>query len=175
MVQVTFDTNNDSLQELEEALKILQAAVERRGGAIAPVAHAAQLDIAEPATEVAENAAEEGPAAPAKEAIIDAPFIKITVKNDEHKADEHKGGHADGAVKKDSAQKPGIKVPTLNQLLHDESLTEEELAKMFGEQGTDAVKSKPKEHKTAPEESAEIKDEKEDAYIEIIEYTDEKK
>ena len=127
MVQVTFDTNNDSLEELKEALSMLQQAIDRRSGAHAPVHTAApkpaKMDIAHP-----------------EETVIDTPFFKITSKNDDAPA------------------------PTLNELLTDESLTDDDFSKMLKEQIADEHKSK--KEKPKEESSGE--------YIEIVEYTDEK-
>ena len=75
MVQVTFDTNSDTLDELKESLILLQQAIDRRSGATVqtPVHTAApkpaKMDIAHP-----------------EETAIDTPFFKITVKNDEQPA-----------------------------------------------------------------------------------------
>jgi len=112
MVQITLDTNNDPLEELEQALHVLENAIQRRKGAA-------------PQTE---------------ETAIDTPFLKISIKSDD-------------------TEPAAPQVPTLNQLIHDESLTEEELTKMFKQvQDADPPAKKP-EKKQAQDQG----------FIEIVE------
>lgn len=118
MVQVTFDTNADSIEELENALRILQQALERRKATPPPVD---------------------------EETAIDTPFLKVTVRNE--------------------LDAPEPKMPTLNQLLTDDSITEEELTRLFKEQQLqEQAKGTPRKEQK--------KDTAEDAYIEIVEYND---
>jgi hypothetical protein len=119
MVQVTFDTKNDSLEELKHALKILQDTIAKRHPT-----HA--MDMPE-------------------EPALDTPFLKITV----NKHEEH-----------DESAEPE-KEPTLNQLLNDDSLSDEDFSKMLKEQ-------------LATEKPTEPHNQDSDGYIEIIEYTEEK-
>lgn len=123
MVQVSFDTNADSVEELEHAFSLLQQAIARRKGPIQ-----SKMDMPQ-----------------VEETAVDTPFFKITVK--------------EGAEKQ--------AVPTLNQLINDESLTEDDLGKLFKEQMAQEEELK----KSHPEPS---KREKTDEYIEIIEYDKEK-
>ena len=118
MVQVTFDTKNDSVEELEEALGVLQDAITRRKGKATPP-----------------------PAAPADETAIETPFMKISFSSDEPPAQPAE--------------------PTLNQLIEDSSLTEEEMSKMFKQvEAADPPKLKPK------------KESSDAAFIEIVEFDD---
>jgi hypothetical protein len=131
MVQVTFDTNTDTLEELQHALHLLEQAVARRQPSKTP----AKFDIAESAEQ-------------AEETALETPFLKITVG----KPEEHK--------------EP--KMPTLNQLINDESLTEEDLGKLFKEQ----LAQEEEERKNHPQKHAEKHVEEENSYIEIVEYED---
>jgi hypothetical protein len=170
MVQVTFDTNNDSLEELQEAFALLHGAIERRSPVRPGVA---KMDIA-----LATGAAEQNPPAE-EETALDTPFLKITVKSDEHK----------NKMQEQQIASATPAMPTLNQLLHDESLTEEELAKMFGEHGakTDTSRThadaQANETRTEDVRSEYVKTDdtrtddvktEESPYIEIVEYADEK-
>lgn len=155
MVQVTFDTNNDSLEELQHALQLLEKAIMKRCESMAtPVKGAAAAG-----TETPDRAPEE-------ETAIDTPFLKITVKNDDEtpaKAAPHAGG------------KPVAPVPTLNELL-SESITEDELHRMFKESavvGEDAPAKAPKTPVGRGREETEIVDDK--PFIEIIEYSEDGK
>jgi hypothetical protein len=138
MVQVTFDTNGDSLDELEHALNMLQTAIGKKRGVMtnAPksvLPESPKLDMPEVKTEEAEETA------------LDTPFIKIKVTHGEE----------------EPAEAP--KAPTLNQLLSDDGLTDEDFSKMLKEQ----IASEPKAKKAESKQDS-------DGYIEIIEYTDEK-
>jgi hypothetical protein len=116
MVQLTFDTKGDSLEELEEALRILQDAIVRRKGA----------PTVQPA--------------PAQEEAIETPFMKISFSSDDA---------------------PSEQAPTLNQLIEDSSLTQEEMSKMFKQvEAEDAPKKKPK------------KEASDATFIEIVEFDD---
>lgn len=118
MVQVTFDTKNDSVEELEEALGVLHDAIARRKGKAMT------------------------PAAPVEETAIETPFMKISFSSDD-----------------EPAAKP--QEPTLNQLIEDSSLTEEEMSKMFKQvEAADAPKTKPKKASSDA------------AFIEIVEFDD---
>ncbi len=164
MVQVTFDTNNDSLEELEHTLLILQKAIAKHTGA---EVQAPTLKNSEPVVnkKIQEEKEED-----------DTPFIKITIKHDDDEDDEKK--HAD---KKEHENKHSLQendehhpknVPTLNQLINDASITEEELSSLF---------KGPAEHKAGHETKEVKKHHSEDdnsgstSYLEIIEYEDEKK
>jgi hypothetical protein len=147
VVQVTFDTNSDTLEELQEALNILQQAVMRRTGAT----------VEAPAHKAAPKPSKMDIAQLEEETAIDTPFFKITVKE----ADEEPAQSGEAT--------PGMKMPTLNQLIEDESLTEDELGKLFKEQ-LNREKEEHKNHKNSVKEE----NQKEDAYIEIVEYADEK-
>jgi hypothetical protein len=61
MVQVTFDTKNDSLEELENALHVLHDAIHRRKGTVEAPAK---------------------PAAPVEEPALDTPFLKISITSE---------------------------------------------------------------------------------------------
>jgi hypothetical protein len=150
MVQVTFDTNSDSLPELEEALKILQQALERRGGNAAP---APQKPQPKPKMDLPEQPQVE------EETVLDTPFLKIVSKEDHHEQ---------GTEPDKEARQEQPAVPTLNELL-SESLSEDDLGKLFKEQ----VQLEEEEHKKHPAPERR-KSENQDAYIEIIEYTEEK-
>jgi len=128
MVQVTFDTVNDSLEELEQARQLIETAIKRKTNpqSTQPAHKATKMDMSQTHEETA----------------LDTPFFKITVKNDEEQT---------------------TPVPTLNQLIEDESITEDELQKMFKEKPEEPKKTKtPKENQNP------------DGYIEIIEYSEEK-
>jgi len=122
MVQLTVDTTNDSLEELEQAKKMLEQAIARRGK---------KLDM--PAVN--------------QEEIVDTPFLKVTVKED----------HVE-----EKRENPNI--PTLNQLLSDESLTEDDLAKLYKEVAPEAPIKKEENNEEV------IEDNSNDGYIEIVEY-----
>ncbi len=131
MVQVTFDTNTDSIEELEHAQRVIADAIARRSGSAQahhkPAHHAA-------------------PVAPkVEETTIDTPFLKISIKDDE--------------------PAPAEASPTLNQLLEEASLSEEEMSKMFKQvQESEPVVQKV-EHKSEPDAS----------FIEIVEFDEEEK
>jgi hypothetical protein len=143
MVQVSFDTNNDSLEELEHAKALLERAIQKRGSG----------------TSTKEATAAAPPSS--EETAIDTPFLKITVKSEE-RAEET------GAEKEEA--------PTLNELLSEESITEDELHKMFkesskfdeSEPAKETVQEKKRPKEKAPEEDGK-------AYIEIIEYSEDEK
>jgi hypothetical protein len=84
---------------------------------------------------------------------LDAGLFKITLKHDR----PEKPKDPDAPV-----------LPTLNDLIHDDRLSEAELSKMFKEhvaKEMELEKAEKEKHR---------KEKGEDAYIEIIEYTDEK-
>lgn len=139
MVQVTFDTNQDTLEELEHARSLLEQAIARRGK---PAGHKLDMPLVGAPKEA--QRAEEAD----DDAAIDTGFLKIKVVE------------AHEEVAEQSAQEPAKPaVPTLNQLLN-ESLSDEELGKLFKEQQKfEDEHPKPKKEKKS-----------EDAYIEIIEY-----
>jgi hypothetical protein len=136
MVQVSFDTNVDTLEELEHALHLLQKAIERRNPE-ASQKGAAKFDIprVDAPTEV--------------ETALETPFLKITLEKHEQRA------------------KAEPKMPTLNQLINDESLSEDDLGKLFKAQ----MDQEEEEKKAHPEKHVEKhKEETQDSYIEIVEY-----
>ncbi len=130
MVQVTFDTNTDSVEELEHAQRVIADAIARRSGA--PQVHHKPVHHAAPVAPKVE------------ETTIDTPFLKISIKDDEPAAESS---------------------PTLNQLLEEASLSEEEMSKMFKQvQESEPVVQKV-EHKSEPDAS----------FIEIVEFDEEEK
>ena len=186
MVQVTFDTTNDTIEELENALELLKKAIQKRAG---PINHSTEheQDISiteieqmadsinenpapyakEPITEkenVAknkgfENDLESQEENPAEETAIDTPFLKITLKS------SHEDNH-----QQTQAEHNDKKVPTLNQLINDESITEEELAHIFkSHEESEGKNPEEKDHKTHSHKMTASDDE---TYLEIIEYDD---
>jgi hypothetical protein len=176
MVQVTFDTTNDTLDELQDAMRILQGAIERRGGTpAAPIPAVHPHPVESPAVAVAAAAPRlDMPAAgidEEDETAVDTSFFKITVKHESeetpHAAQQTAGSPASSAAPKG---------PTLNQLL-SESITEDELTRMFKLTGNEPAESTGKPLKHAPaDEPSTATDSSSDsgAYLEIVEYTDEK-
>lgn len=167
MVQVTFDTNNDSLEELQHALQLLEKTVMKRceqmarsngaqSAATPPQRTATQKDIIDDKDNNDKT----------EETALDTPFLKITVKS------ENETVAKTTAEPKTTANGP---IPTLNELL-SESITEDELHRMFKESSTidDAPAEKhATHHARAESENEEIIEEK--PFIEIIEYGQEEK
>ena len=158
MVQVSFDTNHDSVEDLEHALNILQTAIGKKRGVTtnAPVHHEPHPEPAHAPAHAARPAAPHAPKldmAPMQlteeeETILDTPFLKIKA-HDDHK--DHKEN-----------VKVEVKEPTLNQLLEEASLSDDDFAKLFKEQ----MDAEPKQEKKAASNN--------DGYIEIVEYAEEK-
>lgn len=143
MVQLTIDTNSDPVSELEEALHILQTAIARRSSDSPPARNPAPVS---PSSTVSP---------PEDESSLDTPFLKITVKD---------------VVQPDVAESQNPKMPTLNQLLSDDSLSEEEITTLFKETQRLEAESRPSKsssEKSPTEDSA-------DAFIEIVEFDEEK-
>jgi hypothetical protein len=67
-----------------------------------------------------------------------------------------------------SDEEQGSSSPTLNQLLSSESITEEELEEMFKGEGTSVAPEEKKEKKSGKDEASE------DAFIEIVEFDDDR-
>ncbi len=134
MVQITFDTNTDSIEELEHAQRVIADAIARRNGT--PHVHHKQATAPVPVV------------APVEETTIDTPFLKISIRDDEP-----------------TPAQSETAAPTLNQLLEEASLSEEEMSKMF-KQVQDA---EPPVHKMerAPSDEA--------SFIEIVEFDEEEK
>ncbi len=137
MIQVTFDTAKDSVEELEASLRMLQDAVARRKGA-GSSSRPPTLDMPQPPP----------PATPVQddETALDTPFLKIKVKHDEPAREPAPEGDE----------------PSLQDLLTNDSITEEQLSRVFKAQGG-KIADAPAEQEVAP------------SYIEIIEYDEEKK
>ncbi len=175
MVQVTFDTNNDSLEELEHTILILQKAIEKHTSVNAAKINAAKENYKTP-EQIIENRKEEKKEDEKEE--DDTPFIKITIKHEDtddenNKKDEWKKKSDDKheSESKDEHQK---NAPTLNQLINDASITEEELSSLFKgpiETKTIPENIEPKLHSNNTKEK--IDDNK--SYLEIIEYSEEEK
>jgi len=164
MVQVTFDTNNDSLEELQHALQLLERTIMKR------CEQMAQPDTAQTAATSPPSIAARRDGTDIKEddeeTALDTPFLKITVKSESETATK--------AVAEPKTKANGP-VPTLNELLA-ESITEDELHRMFKESSTidDTPAEKEAVHHTRAEgEKEEIIEEK--PFIEIIEYGQEEK
>lgn len=168
MVQVTFDTNNDSLEELQHALQLLERTIMKR------CEQMAQPDKTRPtATQQPSIAVQKGNVGNGTddnqedvETALDTPFLKITVKSESETAAK--------TVTEPKTKTIGP-VPTLNELL-SESITEDELHRMFKESSTidDTPTAKgPTHHAHAEGENSEIVEEK--PFIEIIEYSQEEK
>jgi hypothetical protein len=152
MAQITIDTNSDTIEEMEHAILLIKKAIERKGK-ISGVERQEKAPLEEQSLE--EQSSEdkravlsknklEMPSTPVveEETAVDTPFLKITVKSEEHKKE----------------------VPTLNELLTDEQLTEDDLKKLYKEVIPEVEKKE-----------ANQKDEKkQNAFIEIIEYEEEK-
>jgi|GEM_PF-5889772 len=153
MVQVTFDTNTDTLEELEHARSLLENTILRRKGQSVPASSPADMKKAgTPATPTRTVGKMDVPFVEAaeEETAIDTPFLKITVKSDD----------TDASSKKE--------VPTLNELLN-EQLSEDELRKLYKEvipevEKNDAVRKMETSDGKRPD----------GAFIEIIEYEEEK-
>ena len=117
MVKLNLDTTRDAVEDLEEAVVILQEAITRRKATIAIDQDAKKDALVE-------------------ETAIDTPFFKIKVESETE----------EGA-------------PTLNELLTNERITEDEL--------TDLFKSQPDEEKPKK------KKKEQDSFIEIVEFDEE--
>lgn len=158
MVQVSFDTNADALEDLQDALRILQQAIERRGGKAPQQRPQPEARPAHPETTKFDMSNVEQEADKLEKEIetaLETPFLKITLE----KHEQHKEQH------------PEQKMPTLNQLINDESLNEDDLGKLFKAQQAQEEEEK----KLHPEKHVEKKSaQSQDAYIEIIEYDKEK-
>lgn len=150
MVQLTVDTNTDPIPELEEALHILQTAILRRS--------AAQLPSQAPSSSKSAPA----PLPEQEESSLDTPFLKITVKD------------VPDVPESDSVNAPGAKIPTLNQLLSDDSLSEDEITTLFKE--TQRLEAESRPAKSASESNAKKESSREssEAFIEIVEFDEEK-
>jgi hypothetical protein len=157
MVQVTFDTNNDSLEELEHALQLLQKAIAKHTGSEVPHKHAQEDKVVEKEhTELKKELQKE-------EEEDYTPFIKITIKHDDDESDSEE---------KKAPATHHAKAPTLNQLINDASITEEELSSLFKTAPEGKAEHGHKEHNAhAPKETSEDGT----TYLEIIEYDEEKK
>ncbi len=135
MVQITFDTQHDTLEDLEQALRVLQDAIARRKGT----------------PSISSTSAPIAPAAPVlpAEDTIETPFMKISFSSE------------DGPAQQPS---PPTQAPTLNQLLQDASLTDAEMSQMFKQvEATDAPAIKPKKKETSEAAFIEIVEFEEEA------------
>ena len=184
MVQISFDTNADSLDELQHALHLLQQTVARREGALGGLSPDGSSggSTAGPPSLTVPSTSPAVAASRAEQTAGDTPVFKITLKDSDANAPGGKSMPPSGA-------------PSLNQLLSDDTLTEDELSRMFTEHGGKAAENGDVDERKADErsdvrtgatgrtqgsagnaaEDAGKKEEKEDAQpcIEIIEYTDE--
>lgn len=186
MVQLTIDTNNDSVEELEHALHLVQQAISRRQPKAQhyeprpfhePVHHVSHEPVHhvqtphethhEPVRQTYQEPVHQEPAhqqpvhqEPVRHPVEPVPSVAEAVQEAE---DTFDAGFFKITLNHEKSEKKEAPqpVPTLNQLL-SESLSDEDFEKLFKEQVANEKQHLEKDKS------------KQDAYIEIIEYNEEK-